>query len=176
MMKPLIVPLILLALVCAGCPLTLTPEMMKSQVTVLDHRGTADILVTVFGATDISKRKAVQFTDETYAQALRSSLEQSRLFRKALSDSQGHYQLQATVVQLNEYIFGLDMTASMAVSYILARTSPKEPLWEKTINSSHTAGMSDSVISITRLQRATEGAARKNIERALQEIAALRLE
>ena len=35
----------------------------------------------------------------------------------------------------------------MEIGYALARTSPKELVWEKTIASSHTAGMSDSVVS-----------------------------
>lgn len=176
MMKPLIAPLILLALVCTGCPATLAPETMTVQTMRADRHGTMDVLVTVFGATDISKAKPIHVTDDGYAHALRSSLEQSGVFRKALSDASAPYQLQATVVQLNEDIFGINMTASMTVRYILARTSPKELLWERTITSTHTAGMSDSVISITRLRLATEAASRKNIEQALQDISMLKLD
>jgi hypothetical protein len=54
--------------------------------------------------------------------------------------------------------------------------SPKSLVWEKSISTSHTAGMSDSVISITRIRMATEGAVRKNIELAIQEISRLKLE
>ncbi len=68
------------------------------------------------------------------------------------------------------------MTASMEISYALARTSPKGILWEKKISTSHTAGMSDALISIARLQIATEGAARQNIEQAIQEISKLQLQ
>lgn len=175
-MKQNILPLILLALVCAGCPATLKPETMTAQTVILDHEGTADVLVTTFGATDISKAKPIRLTDEGYAQALRSSLERSRVFRRALTDSPGHYQLQATVIQLDEDVFGIDMTASIAVKYVLARTSPKELVWEKTIASSHTSTMRDSVIQITRLERALEGAARKNIGDLIQELALLKLQ
>ncbi len=175
-MKQKILPLILLALVCAGCPATLKPETMTSQTVVLDHEGTADVLVTVFGATDISKQKPIRLTDDGYAQALRASLETSKVFRRALSDSPGHYQLQATVVQLDEDIFGINMTASMTIKYVLARTSPKGLVWERTIASSHTATMRDSMIQITRLERALEGAARTNIENLIQELALLKLE
>ena len=64
----------------------------------------------------------------------------------------------------------------MEINYILASTAPKKALWEKKISSSFTAGMSDSAISITQLQLATEGAARRNIEQAILEISKLQLE
>jgi hypothetical protein len=168
--------LILLALACAGCPATLKPAAMTPQVDGEVHKSSSDVLVAVFGATNISAAKPVHITDEDFAQALATSIETSGVFRKALRDGVGPYQLQATFVNLDEQIFGLDMTSSMQVAYALARTSPKALVWEKTIASSHTAGMSDSIVSITRVQLATEGAARKNIEQAIQEISKLRLE
>lgn len=168
--------LILLALACTGCPATLKPEAMTPQVSVSGHKSASDILIAALGATDVTAREPVQIKDEDFAQALQESIEKSGLFRKASRDVPGKYQLQAFFTQIDEQIFGIDMTASMEVNYTLARTSPKAVLWEKKISSSHTASMSDSVISITRLQLATEGAARKNIEQAIQEISKLQLE
>lgn len=168
--------LILLALVCTGCPATLKPETMTAQVTAPIHKSASEIAVAVFGATDISAKKPVHIADEDFTQALVSSIETSGLFRTVLRDTPGKYQLQAMFVQLDEQIFGLDMTASMEINYMLASTTPKKALWEKKIVSSFTAGMSDSVIAITRLQLATEGAARRNIEQAILEISKLQLE
>lgn len=168
--------LILLVLVCTGCPATLKPEAMTSQVPASVHRSASDISIAVFGATDISASKPIHILDEDFTKALASSVENSGLFRRALRDVSGKYQLQATFIQLDEQIFGIDMTASMEIHYIMASTTPKKAVWEKKISSSFTAGMSDSVISITRLQLATEGAARRNIEQAIQEISKLQLE
>jgi hypothetical protein len=168
--------LILLALVCTGCPATLKPETMTAQVSAPVHKSVSDVFVAGFGATDISAKKPIHITDEDFTQALASSVESSGLFRKALKDGQGKYQLQATFVQLDEQILGIDLTASMEVRYLLASTAPKKLLWEKSLSSTYTAGMSDSVIGITRLQMATEGAVRKNIEEAIQEISKLQLE
>ena len=168
--------LTLLALVCTGCPATLKPETMTPQVSVPVHKSASDILIAVLGATDVTARKPVHINDEDFSQALRESIEKSGLFRKALRDVPGKYQLQAFFTQIDEQIFGIDMTASMEVNYTLARTAPKEVLWKKGISSSYTAGLSESLISITRLQLATEGAARRNIEQAIQEISKLQLE
>lgn len=165
-----------LAVLCAGCPPILKPEAMQASIAPPPHRSAGDLLVVVMGATTLSKTKPVQVTDDAFAQALAASLEQSGIFRRVLRDASGHYQLHATVQGLEEDIFGLDMTASTEVSYVLARMSPKGNVWEKKIRTSHTAGMNDSVISITRVRLATEGAFRKNIEQALQDISALKLE
>lgn len=171
-----LVLLAILALSCSGCPSIVKTEGMTAQVTGVHHQGTADVLVTVFGAAEHSDRKAVQFTNERFAQALATSLERSGLFRKAFLDTPGQYQVQANVTDVQEEVLGINLTASMTVSYVLARMSPKALVWEKTITSSHTAGVGDSVISITRLQMATEGAARKNIEEAIHELASVKLE
>lgn len=168
--------LILLALSCVSCLPTAKPDSMTAQIVSSHRQGTSDVLVTVFGATEVSQRKPVQLTNDGLAQALAASLERSGIFRRALRDSPGQYQLQAHVTDLQEEVMGINLTASMTVDYILASTVPKAVVWEKTINSSHTTGISDSVISITRLQMATEGAARKSIELAIHDLAALKLE
>ncbi|MDH5640866.1 MAG: hypothetical protein OEY28_06195 [Nitrospira sp.] len=165
-----------LAVLCTGCPATLKPEAMQPSISPAQHRSAGDLLVVAMGATEVSKAKPIHLTDEGFAQALAVSLERSGLFRQVVRDATSQYQLHATVQSVDEDIFGIDMTASIDVQYVLARMSPKGLVWEKRIRTSHTAGMSDSVISITRLQMATEGAVRKNIELAIQEISELNLE
>lgn len=171
-----IIFLAILVLSCSGCPPIVKTEGMTAKVTGSHGQGTADVLVTVFGAAEHSDRKAVQFTNERFAQALATSLERSGLFRKAFLDTPGQYQLQANVTDVQEEVLGINLTASMTVSYVLASMSPKALVWEKTITSSHTAGIGDSVISITRLQMATEGAARKNIEEVIHDLTLVKLE
>ncbi len=110
-----------------------------------------------------------QIADEDFAQALRKSIMQSGLFRKALEKGLATYQLHAFIAQINHPIFGMSSTvvASMEVNYTLARTTPKEVLWQKAVVSTFTA---------LSLQSAKEGAARKNIEQAIQEMSQLQLE
>jgi len=168
--------LILLALVCTGCPLSVKSEAMLPLVPMAVHKSTSDIAIAVLGATDVSAPKPIHISDEDFTQSLRESFEKSGLFRKVVTDTQAAYQLQAVFVQMDEQIFGLDMTASMEVNYTLASTSPKKVLWEKGVATSHTTAFGESLISATRLRLATEGAARRNIEQAIQEISKLKLE
>jgi len=117
-----------------------------------------------------------QISDEDFAAALRQSIEQSRLFASVLKDGIGNYQLQAFIAQLNQPMFGASMTVSMEVDYTLTKRQPKEVVWHKPIVSSYTAPFSEAFVGTTRLRLANEGAARKNIEQALQDISALKLD
>jgi len=53
---------------------------------------------------------------------------------------------------------------------------PKQVVWHKALTSGHTAPFSAAFVAATRLRLAMEGAARMNIEQAIQEISQLRLE
>lgn len=168
--------LVLLALVCTGCPLTIKSEAMIPLVQMPLHKSTSDVVISVTGATNVSAQEPVHIMDEDFAQALQEAIEKSGLFRKVVRDISASYQLQASVSQINEQIFGLDMTTSMEVNYSLASTTPKKVLWKKGITTTHTTAFGEALISVTRVRLATEGAARRNIEEAIQEISKLGLE
>lgn len=170
------ITLALLTATSSGCQATPGHVEMQSTMAPALHRSDSDIVTVVMGATALSQTKPVRVTDEDLAEAMKASLERAGLFRRVVDDGPAQYHLHATVQQLEQDIFGMDMTAAIEVSYVLARMSPKGVVWEKTIRTFHTAGMKDGLISLTRIRVATEGASRKNIEQALQEIAALRLE
>lgn len=175
-MKGLVALLILFSLLCTGCPLSIKSEAMIPLVPMPVHKSTSDIAIAVLGATDISAPKQIRISDEDFAQSLRESFEKYGLFRKAVTDTQATYQLQAVFVQMDYDFSGLDLRASIEVNYTLASMAPKKVLWEKGIYSTDKKGYGESLIPATRLQLATEGAARKNIEQVIQEISKLQLE
>lgn len=168
--------LILLALVCTGCPAAIKSEAMIPLAPMSAHKSTAAIAIAVLGATDISAPKPIRISDEDFAQSIRESFERSGLFRKSVAGTQAAYQLQAVFVQFDHALPGLEVQASMEVNYTLASTTPKKVLWERGIFTTHAVGYGESLMPMTRLQLATEGAARRNIEQAIQEISKLKLE
>ena len=167
--------LILLGLVCSGCPASIKSEAMIPLAPISVHKSTSDVGIAVLGATDISAPKPVRISDEDFAQSLRESFEKSGLFRKSVTGAQAAYQLQAVFVQLDYALPGLEVQASMEVNYTLASTAQKKVLWERGVFTTHAVGYGESLIPMTRLQLATEGAARRNIEQAIQEISKLQL-
>lgn len=164
------------ALVVGGCASAAKPEAMLARINMPVYQSQSDVNVTVMGGKETSKMWVSQISDQDFAQALQDSIVQSGLLRNATIGSPAAYRLDAFIVQMNQPMFGASMTVSMEVNYSLARTNPKEMVWQKAITSTYTAPFSEAFIGATRLRKANEGAARKNIERALQEIAALRLE
>ncbi|MCG3772412.1 MAG: hypothetical protein JW384_03624 [Nitrosomonadaceae bacterium] len=167
--------LIILALLVAGCAFSAKPEAMISTLRTQTHQSTSNVAVVVSEATVVTKLQPVRILDEDFAQAMRESLEKTGLFAAVVAGNKAAYVLDVFFVQVYEQIFGLDMTASLDVTYTLASTTPKKALWEKTIHTEHTATFSDALISINRLQIAVEGAARRNIEQSIQEISKLQL-
>lgn len=167
--------LVILTLLVTGCTFSAKPDGMIVSLSGPTHQSTSSVAIVVSEATSMTALKAVKIFDEDFSEALRQSVEKTGLFVKAVAGSQASYALNVFFVQVYEQIFGLDMTASVDVTYTLAGTAPKKVLWEKTIHTEHTATFSDAVISINRLQIAVEGAARRNIEQAIQEISKLAL-
>jgi hypothetical protein len=163
------------ALVIGGCASAAKPEAMLARINVPVHQSQSDVNVAVIGGKETSKMWVSQISDQDFAQALQDSIMQSGLFRRVMGTGVAAYELQAFIVGLNQPMFGASMTVSMEVNYSLARTNPKEVVWQKAITSTYTAPFSEAFVGATRLRKANEGAARKNIEQAIAEISQLRL-
>ncbi len=163
-------------LMCAGCATAAKPEAMTAVLHLTAHQSPSTVVVSVLGGRATSAMGVSQISDDDFASALRQSIEQSRLFAHALTEGAANYQLQAFITQVNHPFFGTSMTVSMEVDYTLSRNQPKQIVWHKTMTSSYTAPFSAAFAGATRLRLAIEGAARKNIEQAIQEISQLQLE
>ena len=161
---------------CAGCASATRPEAMIPQIHLPVHKSPSNVVVEVLGGKETSAMWLSQISDEDFAHALRQSIEQSGLFAQALKDGSSKYLLQAFIAQMNQPLFGGDMTVSMEVNYHLARTELKQVVWRKAVYSTYTASFGDAIGGATRLRLANEGAARKNIEQAIQEMSQLQLE
>lgn len=158
-----------------GCASGAKPEAMLAHMHVPVHQSHSDVSVTVIGGKETSKMWVSQISDQDFAQALQDSIVQSGLFRTVTTSGPAAYNLDAFIVQMNQPMFGAAMTVSMEVNYSLARTNPKEMVWQKAVTSTYTAPFSEALIGATRLRKANEGAARANIEQAINEMSKLQL-
>jgi hypothetical protein len=163
-------------MLCAGCASAAKPEAMIAQIHLPIHKSPSNVVVSVIGGRETSALGKSEIADEDFSHALRQSIEQSGLFAQALKDGSAEYLLQAFIAQINQPFFGGSMTVSMEVNYSLTRTEPKQVVWQKAVYSTYTAQIGEAFVAATRLQLANEGAARKNIEQAIQEMSQLRLE
>jgi hypothetical protein len=63
------------------------------------------------------------------------------------------------------------MTTVMTVLWSLSRNDTRETVWQALIESQHTATAGEAFAGVVRVRKATEGAARENIEAAIQQLA-----
>ena len=158
----------------SGCATASKADAMVAKPVAVTHASSSDISVTVLGGKDTTKMGASQISDDAFAQALRDSISQSGLF-KAVAATGGRYKLSAFIGKVDQPILGFNMTVKMEVSYTLVDTKSGKAVWSKNIASEHTAKATEAFAGVTRLRLANEGAARDNIEQALNEMSALQL-
>ena len=107
-----------------------------------------------------------QVDSKSFEEALKASLQNNGL----LAPDSGTYVLKSTLHELDQQLFGLDLTVKAAVFYVLKDSLSGKDIFQETINSSHTATFSDAFAAIKRLRLANEGAIRKNIEALIERL------
>lgn len=97
-------------------------------------------------------------SNEDFKQALEFSLVQSGLFKCA---GNGGYQVEATILSVEQPLVGISMRVNMEVGYVLKRGAAT--VWRKSIKSSYSVPLGEAFVGAVRVRKATEGAARENI-------------
>lgn len=173
---------LIVALVCAGSAPAADwskahPDAMMVQKSRPIHMSGSSVVVTVLqGYTTPPRTYLPPVTSEDFSQALRQSIAHSGLFAQAKRDGLADYELQVSIAKVDHELFASETTVSMEVSYVLARMLPKQVVWKKVVASIYTAQLYGASGGVMHGHLATEGAARTNIEQAIQEISQLQLE
>ena len=119
----------------------------------------------VKGGHEINPLLASEISNNNYKAALEKSLHNAKLSQQ--STPAAKYSLDATILRFERPIIGLNFTSTLTVDYKLSSTKDHKTVFHKTIKASYTAKMSDSLIAVTRLKMANEGAARENIKKLI---------
>lgn len=161
--------------VLAGCAAPASRESMVVSAVPAAKKFSSSVAVEAKGGADTGAMDSSNISNADLKAAIESSISQSGLFRAVVQGNAGDYELTVTVIQLTKPIFGASFTVDMEAAWVLTRSSDHSIVWRKSVKSSHTASMSDSLVGVTRLRLAVEGAARDNISQGLQAIGALSL-
>jgi hypothetical protein len=164
-----------IALVLGGCATPSNPQAMSVQKLQLAKKHAAALSLNVTGGSETSSAGASKISNIDFTTALKNSIESSQLFAKLLEAGTADYHLEVMIARLDQPMMGLNMTVTLETNWTLTRKSDSSVVWQKAIPSTYTAKMGDAFAGPTRLRLANEGAARTNIEQAIQEISALSL-
>lgn len=114
------------------------------------------------------------WTSEISAAAFQKAVKMS-LSSQGLLSEDGRYKLKVILSKVDQPFFGLDLTVTTHVSYILVDTKTNQIIFDEVIVTPHTATFSDAAFGVKRLRLANEGAAKKNIEGLLKKLSAVNI-
>jgi uncharacterized lipoprotein YajG len=159
----------------SGCASPSTAEGMTAAPMSLGQKHAQTVSISVTGGSETNAAAVSQISNEAFAQALTSSIENSGLFSKVLTVATGDYQLDVSIVRVDQPMFGLNLTVTIETDWLLKHRSDGNVVWKKAIPTTYTATPGDAFVAATRLRLANEGAAKANITEAIQEMAKLDL-
>lgn len=157
----------------AGCASGAHKENMVAAPVASTKKLPYSVAVDARGGAETGTMDSSNVSNADLKAAIESSIAKSSLFKSVVQGKNGDYELTVTVIQLSKPMFGGAFTVTMETGWSLIKTSDKRIVMRKSIKSSHTAELSDSLVGVTRLRLALEGAVRNSIAQGLQEISAL---
>lgn len=111
-----------------------------------------------------------EISSQAFEKALITSLENAGILSE-LKDG-APYKLRATLLEIDQPIFGLNFTVRTRVRYEVIDTQTDKAIFDQEIPADHTATFGDSPFAIQRLRLANEGAAKNNIAAFIEKLIA----
>ena len=125
---------------------------------------------TVSGGEETNPMWTSEISNEAFSGAVKQSLNNMGLLAP-----KGRYQLNVKLLNVDQPLFGFDMTVTTNVQYTLTDIKTGRVIFDRKVSAAHTATVSDAFVAITRLRLANEGSGKKNIEALLKHLLRLKI-
>lgn len=109
-----------------------------------------------------------------FSQALEGSLRSVGLL--AANRQAGSHELTVHLQDVDQPLFGIDMTVTTKVNYMLSERATNKEIFNRTVAVPYTATFSDAALGVERLKLANEGAIRSNITKLIEELMSLKID
>jgi len=109
-----------------------------------------------------------------FSQALEGSLQAVGLL--SANRQAGRFSLVANLQNLDQPSFGLDMTVTATVNYVVLERASGKEIYQRTISLPYTAKWGDAFMGVERLKLANEGAIKTNITQLIDDLFNLKLD
>lgn len=170
--------LLLLALGLSACAsgakpgAMLAPNTPQTTISANSSLREAVAIGQVSGGRETNPLWVSDVSSSDLAEALRLSL----AVRTMLAIRDERFKLEATMINLQQPMMGIDMTVTSRVRYRLTRLSDNAIVFEREIAAPFTAAFSSSFYGMERLKLANEGSIRENISQFLAALIAAETE
>ncbi len=112
-----------------------------------------------------------EISNENFSLALKRSLDHYGLFSAV-----GRYQLDVQMLDVDQPLFGLDMTVTTRVRYSLTDMESNRVVIDEIVSAPYTATVGEAFLGAERLRKANEGSGKKSIQFLLERLAELKIE
>lgn len=163
------------AVALAGCAAPAEKGNMAAAPLATTKKFPVTVRVDTRGGSETGAMDSSNVANADLKAAIEASIAKSSLFKSVVQGKDGDYELTVTLTQLNKPTFGGAFTVTMEAGWSLVKASDKSVVMRKAVKSTHTAVLSDSLVGVTRLRLAVEGAVRNNITQGLTAISELPL-
>jgi hypothetical protein len=113
-------------------------------------------------------------SDAALTEALAESILKSGVFKGTVQGEGADCSLSVVVLQCDRPAVGLDFNIKIETAWTLAKQGQAEIVWSGTISNTYKASLTKAYLANERLQKATEGAVRDNIQKGIEHIASLK--
>lgn len=165
-------PAIALVLTLTGCA-AITPQEFTPAPVQLSKQHPKTVTVSV-QAKDLGDAERTKAESAAMTTALSDAIVASKAFSGVLKDK-GDYKLTVQVFNQTYPTMGFAMTSTLEMGWTLTRTDTGAVVWQESIKSEHSAGVSDAFSGAERLKLVISTAVKKNYVEGLNRIAALQL-
>lgn len=131
------------------------------------------LLLPVRGGQETSRWWGSRVSDQSLNQAYQESLR--RLGLMADVPDAGHYELRVQLLAMAQPPLPVQPDVAVSVNYTLTERGATAPLYQRTLRTNASAGVSDSLNPHEQLRMASESALRNNIAELIRELASLQL-
>jgi hypothetical protein len=167
--------IVFLVAVLGGCAspatlegMTATPADTQPEAASAELRNAISIR-SVAGGEPTNPLWTSEVGNAEFRAALESSLKNYQLLAEGGS---GDHVLDATLVDLQQPFFGLEMEVTATATYHLEPKNAQKNVFDDTVITSYTASPSESFFAVQRLRLANEGAIRENIREFIRRLEA----
>lgn len=174
---------ILLSIICvvmvvggvSGCVSPAKSTGMTVRDAKIQKQHPYSVKIVVEGGSSTDSLGFTPVSNEAFAKAVANSIIGLKLFSEVRNDGNVDYLLSIQIFSIEQQPIGFNLTTHVEVGWSLVDVVTGKRVMRKIINSSYTATVGEAFAGVKRMRLATEGAAKKNIEEGIQEIAKLDL-
>lgn len=163
-------------LTVAGCTSRIEGKAMVPELFAPGPQHAQPVAVQVSGGRESDPTGLPQISNEAFAEAVSTAITNAKLFASVVpAGGDASYVLKVNIAAVQQPLMGGTFTVTMETGWQIENLASKQVVWRKGVKSTGTASMGDAFAAITRIQLATERAARENIRQGLTLIAQLQL-